>query len=755
VERDEFEVVEESNLLAELGQRYLPYWPLFVIFTIISLTSAFFYLKYTTPIYESSAVILVKDDKKGVDASKVLDALDVFGEKKIVENEVEILKSWPIMKSVVLKLGLYSHVFRKGNIRDVELYGKNLPVFFKAVKPDSLVIQKGFKQQEFTIQKNGSIVINNKTYNNNDTVRIAGNDFIVKVLLFNLKEKENTTYYFTFNNLLKTSKGLSGGLIVEASSKMSTIIDINIKDNIPERGEDILNTLINEYQSAALVDKNKVASNTLEFIDKRLKVVLTDLDNVESNIKNFRTKEGILNLSAQSEIFLKSVQDNDEKISVIDIQLSVLKEVENYIYKKGNNPGTVPSLIGVSDPILAQLLTKLYEAEITYNQQQKISGEKSNLVVNLKQEIAKIKTDLLENVSNIRTSLLTSKNDIKLNLAKANTILNGVPEKEKQLIEISRQQTIKNSIYTFLLQKREETAISYMSSVSDSRVIESATTGGSVSPNVQLIYLITLAMGIGFSAIYVIILDQLNNKILFRRELEQKTGVPILGELMQGEPSLTNLAIKNGNRSMLAEQIRSVRTNMEFFGLKNDKKVVLINSTISGEGKTFVAINLAASFTLIGKKVAILELDLRKPKIAKDLLKTKNAVGITNYLSGNATLDDIIHRANDLNGLFVIPAGIIPPNPSELINSEEFKQMIDQLKQKFDYLILDSPPISLVTDAQLLSKLSDMVVYVVRHNYTQKVYLNMIAELYRQNKHPNMSILFNGVKPRGYGYGYG
>ena len=750
MERDEFEIVEESNLLAELGQRYLPYWPIFMVLVVISITSGYFFIKYSTPVYETSAKLLVKDDKKGVDASKVLDALDVFGEKKIVENEIDILKSWPIMETVVKKLGLYATVYHKGDIRDVELYGNSLPVTFKAVNEDSIKAYKGMKPTEFTFDAlNKYIEINKVKYFNNDTLKLGNNYFIVKINNNFVQKDKNEIYYLNFNSVLKISKSLSNGLVIEASSKQSTVINISIKDAVPEKSEDILNNLIFEYQQAALLDKNKVASNTLSFIDNRLKVVLTDLDNVETNIKDYRTREGVINLGAQSEIFLKTVEDNDKQLNTIDLQLLVLKDIENYVVNKGNATGTVPSLIGISDPILSQLLAKLYDAETTLNQQLKISGEKSSLVVGLQQQILKIKVDLLESIKNIRTTFITSKNDLKLNLANANKILKNVPEKEKQLVQISREQAIKNNIYTFLLQKREETAISYMSSVSDSRVVESATTASSpLSPKTNMIYLIAFALGMGVAIIYVIIIDQLNNKILFRNELEQKTGVPVIGELMQGEISESSLAIQEGKRTMLAEQIRTIRTNMAYFGLKENQKVILINSTISGEGKSFVAINLAVSYTLVGKKVAILELDLRKPKISKELLG-KNYTGITNYLSGNANIQDLIHPVANIPGLYVIPAGPVPPNPSELISLKAFGELIASLKQQFDYLIIDSPPISLVTDAQLLVPYADIVMFVVRHNYTPKVYLALIAQLQMQKKYPNMCILFNGVKPRG------
>jgi tyrosine-protein kinase Etk/Wzc len=658
--QDEFDFVSnDTNLFENIRKRYLPYWPFFILFTLLSITGAFFYLRYTNPIYQTNARLLVQDDKKGVDASKVLDALDVFGEKKIVENEIEIIQSWPIMLNVVKKLHLYQKIFKIGKIRDVQLHGTNNPVTFVAINPDSLYFNINNYLYEFKIDfKLKNILYNNKVYKNNDTINFNKNSFTIhfnEKYIFN-KNDNDYFYRILFSNPIDASKSFIKKIEVEPSSKQSTVINLSINDNVPSLSEDILNALIIEYQQAALLDKNKAATNTLSFIDKRLAEVVYDLNSIENEIKSYRITNGAINLSAQSTIFLESVKKVDEQISDINLKLAVLKDVENYILSKENVNGTVPSLMGINDPILNQLLLKLYENETLLKKQLQISGEKSTTVLSINQEIKDLKKDILESILNIKKSLTTTNRDLQTDLSKSNNILLDVPEKEKKLIQISREQAIKNSIYSFLLQKKEETSISYMSSVSDSRIIESATSNYSaISPKPNIIYLGSFAFGIFLGVFCVLILDIYNNKILFRHELEENTNLPIIGELMQGDND-NPIAIKDGDRSLIAEQIRSLRTNLSFFGIGGNKKVILVNSTISGEGKSFVAINIAASLALFGSKVAILELDLRKPKITKALL-SNTGKGITNYLTSNANIHEIIQPADSVKLLDVYKLG--------------------------------------------------------------------------------------------------
>ncbi|MCF8341787.1 MAG: polysaccharide biosynthesis tyrosine autokinase [Chitinophagaceae bacterium] len=752
--QQDFEKYEEENLFAELGQRYLPYWPLFVILITISLGSAFVFLKLSPPIYEIVGKVLVKDEKKGVDASKVLDALNVFGEKKIVENEIDIFESWPILEAVVKDLNLFQTISHEENLRTIDVYGSTSPVVFEAVKPDS--INKFSKTVSFTVNwKSNFIIIYGKKYYDGGKIELQDNMFILHFNPDFSGVKDESKYYLNVASVASTALDLKKNLKIESTSKQSTVIQIVMESTNRKKGEDIINTLIYEYQKAALKDKNQVASNTLSFVEDRLRIMVQDLSDVETNIEKYKKKEGIINVSEQSTLFLETVKSNDQKLSEINLQLSVLGDVEKYVGGKGSNPGTVPSLLGINDPTLVQLLTKLYEAEMQYAKLKRISGEKSDMLEQARYEINSLKPALLENIRNIRDNLNTTKNNLQSDLGKLDKMLQQVPAKEKALLQISREQAIKNSIYSFLLQKREETALSYSSAVSDSRIIE----GGRskpipVKPIPKLIIGIGFALGLFSSIFIVIIREQFNRKILFRKEIEQQTGVPIVGELIFSEHGENPLVIGDGNRTVLAEQIRIVRTNLSYFGIKDDKKVILVTSSIPGEGKSFVSLNLAVSYALMGKKVALLELDMRKPKIAKQL-KMEVVKGIANHLVGMASMAEITMSVNEVKGLYLLPSGPIPPNPSELITTEAFKSMIVELKKTYDYVIFDTPPVSVVTDAQLIAEYADATLYVVMHDKTPKVFLGMIANIYQQKKLPNMSVLFNGIKPRGFGlYGY-
>lgn len=752
--QQDFEKYEEENLFAELGQRYLPYWPLFVILITISLGSAFVFLKLSPPIYEIVGKVLVKDEKKGVDASKVLDALNVFGEKKIVENEIDIFESWPILEAVVKDLNLFQTISHEENLRTIDVYGSTSPVVFEAVKPDS--INKFSKTVSFTVNwKSNFIIIDGKKYYDGGKIEMQDNMFLLHFNPDFSGVKDESKYNLNVTSVASTALDLKKNLKIESTSKQSTVIQIVMESTNRKKGEDIINTLIYEYQKAALKDKNQVASNTLSFVEDRLRIMVQDLSDVETNIEKYKKKEGIINVSEQSTLFLETVKSNDQKLSEINLQLSVLGDVEKYVGGKGSNPGTVPSLLGINDPTLVQLLTKLYEAEMQYAKLKRISGEKSDMLEQARYEINSLKPALLENIRNIRDNLNTTKNNLQSDLGKLDKMLQQVPAKEKALLQISREQAIKNSIYSFLLQKREETALSYSSAVSDSRIIE----GGRskpipVKPIPKLIIGIGFALGLFSSIFIVIIREQFNRKILFRKEIEQQTNVPIVGELIFSEHGENPLVIGDGNRTVLAEQIRIVRTNLSYFGIKDDKKVILVTSSIPGEGKSFVSLNLAVSYALMGKKVALLELDMRKPKIAKQL-KMEVVKGIANHLVGMASMAEITMSVNEVKGLYLLPSGPIPPNPSELITTEAFKSMIVELKKTYDYVIFDTPPVSVVTDAQLIAEYADATLYVVMHDKTPKVFLGMIANIYQQKKLPNMSVLFNGIKPRGFGlYGY-
>ena len=754
-EQQFFKERPETNVMVQIVQRYFPFWPLFLVTVGIGLAISWVYLRSQTRIYVATAKVLLKDPQKGGGDSKVLDALNIFSEKKIVENEILVLRSSNLLQEVVASLDLYAPVFNKGRVRTEELYNGNSPVWFRAA--DKTNVNGGGKYY-FTVNwPKKQVTINGQTIKFNDTVSIYGSAYWV---VPNPQYNQSVTgknYFVVFNSIAGAAGSFAGDLKANATSNSSTVIEVKLETPVPDKGVDFLNKLFEVYNYEAIIDKNQIAAKTLAFIENRLNLVVGQLDSVEKNIQNFKTRESVYDLGSQASLYLSNVSELDKRSSDVQIQLDVLKDVQQYVDNKGRKPGTVPSQILISDPTLSGLLTKLYDAEFQLSKAESINGEKSDAVILANDAVGRIKKDIRENLGTIRSNLNAVKSNVNSGIALNSGLLSQVPRKERGLLEISRQQVIKNNIYTFLLQKREETALSSAGTTPDLKVLEKGSSYGPIKPVAKNFYLTGLLLGLLVSVVFVLLREQFNRKILFRNEIEEKTKIPVLAEIMYSRTAEA-IAISEGKRTIIAEQFRSLRTNLAFMGMNEENKTLLVTSSISGEGKSFIALNLAMSFTLTGKKVGLMEMDLRKPKLSK-YLEISRDPGITNFLINKANIDQIIKETKYPN-LFVISAGPIPPNPTELILSPKFGEMMALLKEKFDYIIIDSAPIGPVTDSQLISSYANTTLYVVRHGFTPKVFLRMMDDLYQQKKFNNMALIFNGLKPRGisflgYGYGYG
>jgi len=753
-EQQFFKERTESNILVQMLQRYLPFWPLFVVTMSIGLAIAWVYQRSQTRIYVASAKVLLKDPQKNGGDSKVLDALNIFSEKKIVENEIIVLRSSSILEEVVRALDLYATVHNQGRVREEELYKGNSPVWFWAI--DKGNIESAGKYYFSVDWVKGNIKINNQFIPFDSTVSFGKTVYRVVPNPEYNRHLSGKNYYVVFNSVSGAAGEIAGDLKANATSNTSTVIDVRIETPVPEKGIDVLNKLFEVYNADAIDDKNQIAAKTLAFIEDRLHLVIGQLDSVEKNIQVYKTTQGVYNLGDQASLYLNNVQGLDKKNSDVEIQLDVLKDVQNYVNNKGTKPGTVPSQLLISDPTLAGLLQKLYDAEFQLGKVSAINGEKSDAVILATDAVDRIKGDIRENLTTTRTNLLSVKSNVNAGIALNNGMLSSIPQKERGLLDISRQQAIKNNIYTFLLQKREETALSSAGTTPDLRVLEKGTASGPIKPVPKNFYILGLLIGLLVAVAFVMLREQFNRRILFRSEIEEKTKVPVVAEIIQTS-SKDTIAISEGKRTIIAEQFRSLRTNLAFMGLNEKQKTLLVTSSISGEGKSFIALNLAMSITLTGKKVALMEMDLRKPKLSK-YLGIKRDPGISSFLIDKASIEEIIKETPYPN-LFVISAGPIPPNPTELIGSPKFGDMMELLKERFDYVIIDSAPIGPVTDSQLLAGYANTTIYVVRHAQTPKVFLRMIDDLYSQGKFNNMSIVFNGLKQRGfsflsYGYGY-
>ena len=754
------EEAEDENIALMIIRKYNPYWPLFVLAILLGLIAGYIKLKYTIPVYEASAKIIIKDEKKGNEESKLMEFQDPISSKKIVENEVEIIQSRRLMTDVVKKLGLYAPITEKGEYLNTSAYLTS-PVRIISPLPDSLIGTAEDEKIPISFdEKTQEVIINgNERYPLEKVINTKNGKIIFERNPYYYKPKNDSKeFYYTISSPEGLASGLIGSLQAEPTNKLSSIINLTFYDEIPRRAEDVLNQLINSYRQFELNEKDDLAKNTLAFVEERLSLVAKDLDSIQKKAQAYKSGSGAVDIGRQGQIYLDNVSTNDQKLGEVNTQLSVLNQVENFVKNPVNKDGIVPSTLGISDPMLSQLLDKLYTNELEYSRLKKTMGENFPPMVALRDQIEKIKPNILQNLQSQKQSLQAVRNNISSSNSGYNSILKAVPQKERELLDITREEQMKSNIYSFLLQKKEESEIAYASNVANNKVVDFAISGdGPVSPKGMYVYGFFIFLFLGASIAYILINEFFTGKIMYRHEVESRTKIPILGEIAF-DKTKKNIVIEKGKRSFIAEEFRKLRISLSFLGIDSGHHKILVTSSISGEGKSFIAANLATSLALTGKKVVLVDMDLNNPTINK-ILDLERGEGVTEYLECEKNIDEITKQVPGNENLFFISAGSLPENPSELLSNSRTKDLIDYLDSAFDYVIIDTSPIVLVTDGYLLTGLCDATLYVIRHKYTPKVLVKRIDQNNHINPINNPAIIFNGVKPRGffksqYGYGY-
>jgi capsular exopolysaccharide synthesis family protein len=744
---------KESNLTGHFIYRFLPYWPLFLILGVLSLAGAWTYLQFTTPLYQAEARIQIKDENKGTEDAKALESLDKLSSKKIIDNEVEVLRSNTIIHEVVKNLGLYAPVFKEGRFSSPLAYTSS-PV---SILANNLVGLRKTEKVPFSVTRS-DIIINKRSYPLNSWVNTPYGKlkFVPNAHLANRPDDEK--FFFSLLPPKSVTASIASRLKIEAANKQASIVNISYKDEVPIRGEHVVNELIKVYNSSILNEKNTLARNTSDFIDKRLAQVGEELLSIERTLENYRSNQNAIDVGTQGKLYLENVSANDQKVSEINMQLSVLNQVENYVRSKDLSSGIVPSTVGVNDPGLSQMVKNIYELQMESESLKKTTGENNPVIVSYRDQIQKIRPQIIENVQNQRRSLLASKNNLTSTNSTYSSALQAIPATERNLVDIKRNQSIKNDIYVFLLQKREETALSYVSNVGGSKIVDTAQASESpVSPNKKMIYLAALLLALLAGAGIVTGKESLRRNVMFQKDIEQLTQLPVIGELT-ADKSNNTIVIGNGQRSLIAEQFRRLRSTLTYLGVGAERKRIMVTSAISGEGKSFIATNLALSLALTDKKVVLLDFDLNNPSLNAKL-NVDEHIGITEYLMGETTPEKIIRRTDLDDNLFLISTGKLPRNPSELIMNGRAQELLNYLDTIFDYIIIDVAPVGPVSDAYTLSPFCDATLYVIRHGFTPKLFVGRIDENNKLNKLTNAAIVFNGVSSRGfgnsYGYGYG
>jgi tyrosine-protein kinase Etk/Wzc len=604
---------EQKKSMMDAVYKYVPYWPVFVILMAISLFGAWFYMRITPPLYEAEASIMIKDEQKGVYNTETENELDPLSDKKIIDNEVEVLKSKSLMNEVVKNQHAYASYFEEGEMAPKSAY-TTTPVTVEAFNPAGL---RKIKKIEYSFsERDSQVVIGTNRYPLNQFVE-TGYGKLKFVPNKHFSAKAEKPLFFSLIHPRVASLGFSSKLKI-GSTKTSTVITLNFRDEAPERAEDMLNELIAAYNKASIENKKREASSALTFVENRLNEVGSELQDIEKKTENYKSSKDAVDIGQQGELYLKSVSETEKQLGEINIQLSILDEVDKYL-RSADNAGNV-SLAGLSDPVLSDLLTKLTDKKLNYERLKKTTGENNPMITSAKGEVDKLMLSISENVKNQRASLDASKLNLHAATNTYSSMLSTIPKKEQDLIQINRDQISKTSIYSFLLQKKAAIELSIQSGLKDSRTVDKAQAlVFPVSPKGSIIYLVAIIFSLALPVGFISLKGMLNRKILFRQEIENLTSFPIIGEIMLNN-SKEPVVIQEGKRTFIAEQFRRIRTSLAYLGVSHaGKKRVLVTSSLSGEGKSFVALNLALSLAMTGKKVILVELDLANPSLSSKL----------------------------------------------------------------------------------------------------------------------------------------
>lgn len=767
---------EEQVNIQELLFRYLIHWPWFVVSIIICIACAWGYLRLTTPIYNISATVLIKDEKKGGGASMSSDlekmGLEGFiSSSSNVDNEIEVLRSKSLAREVVNNLGLFVTYMDEDEFPSKELYHTS-PVLVSLTHQEADKLP-GRMEINMILQPTGvlgvQITVGEKEYRkqfdklpavfptDEGTVAFfANNDTLSAVCPENITKERHITAFI--NRPFSVLKEYVNSLSIAPTSKTTSVVVISLENTNTRRGRDYINKLLEMYNINANNDKNEVAQKTAEFIDERIGIISKELGSTEQDLENFKRSAGITDLNSEAQIALTGNAEYEKKRVENQTQINLVMDLQRYM--KGNEYEVLPSNIGLQDAASAGAIDRYNQMLVERKRLLRTSTENNPTIINLDTSIRAMRTNVQATLDATLKGLQITKEDLAREASRYSRRINDAPTQERQFVSIARQQEIKSGLYLMLLQKREENAITLAATANNAKIIDEALADDNpISPKKTIVYLAALVLGVGLPVGVIYLIGLTKFKIEGRADVEKLTSLPVVGDIPLADEKTGSIAVFENQNNLMSETFRNVRTNLQFM-LENGKNVILVTSTISGEGKSFISANLAISLSLLGKKVVIVGLDIRKPGLNKVFNIPKKEHGITQYLTNTtANLMDFVQPSDINKNLFILPGGTVPPNPTELLARGGLEKAIETLKANFDYVILDTAPVSMVTDTLLIGRVADLSVYVCRADYTHKAEFTLINELAENNKLPNLCIAVNGLdlnsRKYGYYYGYG
>ena len=764
--------LEEEVNIQELLFRYLIHWPWFVASVLFCVVCAFAYLKVATPVYNVSATVLIKDDKKGGSANMAseLEKMGLGGmvaSASNVDNEVEVLKSKSLALEVVEQLNLYVSYRNEDGWLSKEMY-RTSPVLVSLTPQEANQLPKAMKVKMNLLasgKMDVEIEVGEKKYKKHldKLPAVFPTDEGTVAFLMNsdtLVGKWGKIQHImaTIGKPMAVAKGYSSALSIAPTSKTTSVVNISIKNSSTQRGKDFINKLIEVYNINTNNDKNEVAQKTAEFIDERIAIISKELGSTEQDLETFKRTAGITDLKSEAEIALTGNAEYEKRRVENQTQISLVKDLQRYL--QGNEYEVLPSNVGLQDAALAAAIAKYNEMLMERNRLLRTSTENNPTIINLTSSIHAMRANVVASMDATLKGLQITKADLQREAKRFSQRISDAPTQERQFVSIARQQEIKAGLYLMLLQKREENAITLAATANNAKIIDAAIPDEApVAPKKMMILLAALVFGFGLPVGIIFLISLTQYSIEGRADVEKLTTLPVIGDIPVADELQGSVAVFENRNNLMSETFRGIRTNLQFL-LEEGQKVIMVTSTVSGEGKSFVSANTAISLSLLGKRVVIVGLDIRKPGLNKVFNLSTKEQGITQFLTDpKRNIMDLVQQSDINPNLFILPGGAVPPNPTELLARKGLETAIEQLKEHFDYVILDTAPIGMVTDTQLIARIADLTMYVCRADYTRKSEFSLVNELAAANKLPRISIAINGLdlnkKKYGYYYGYG
>jgi len=740
----------DSLSIKDIFFKYIRFLPLFFLSVAVCLFVAFLYLRWTTPIYRVGGTITFKTEEnpKGDKFD------DIFLAKNVndIQTEIEILKSRPLMERVIDSARLQTNYYAVGKIKTLNIY-KSCPFRLNIIElADS---SKSFRfdleflnEKEFKINKGENKYIIGQTFEN------SIGKFSLTMISDNIPGKD---YYIEWNPTVNQAAAYAPMIRVSPKIANSNIYKIEIDYTNAQLGADVINNVMQEYLQVSIEDKNITINQRLDYITQQLSKFEQDLDSIENRLISFKKENNLTDAEQQSKDYFGSIKESENAVSNQQLQLKIIGILQDYLKDANYNQQSVPSALSLEDGTLNRMVEtyNLLQTERKNLLLNKIP-EKNIQVIQKKSEIENARTNILETLTNLKKSYQVIIDDFYKRGSLAQGKIKLIPEKVQRLMEIERERDSKLALFKFLQEQREETAMSQASTISNSKILELAEpTTIPIRPNRRAIWLLAGIIGLALPTMLIFLKEIINDKVTTRSDIEKITAASILGEVGHSF-SRSSMIVSKTNRSMVSEQFRNIRSNLQYVLNKIERPVIMVTSSYSAEGKSFISTNLGGVMALAGKKTVIMEFDIRKPKLFSGL-KLHGKKGITNFLVGQATFEELPIKVPGFDNLYAISCGPVPPNPSELLLDSRVAELFEWVKNNFEVVVLDTAPVGMVSDAMTLGKFVDATLYVVRQGHTYKKQVSLIDEFYTGNRLPKTSIVINDVKIKpGYGYyGYG